>query len=280
MKKIALFLTLTFSCLISFGQCSPISLYQDSISGTWPDTIQNLPHLTQGVAYYSIIDIKTPATLIEAANGDSSLTTIDTLGNTYYIGTWPVDSMILVQINGLPSGLTMDCNTGVNCSFPGDVVGCANVFGTTNDPVGVYPIEILINIYTNGTITVFGITVPVQTDLYSATGNYESIDGYKIVIVSASNVSEIFHQDDFILFQNVPNPFSATTSIRFNSPKSTIVEFIIIDMFGREVYAKNIAANKGVNTFEFNHNLSAGIYMYSISNGTEQISKRMIATGK
>ena len=279
MKKISLFLTLTFSCLISIGQCSPDSLYQDSISGTWPDTIQNLPHLTQGVAYYSIIDIKTPATLIEAANGDSSLTTIDTLGNTYYIGTWPVDSMILVQINGLPSGLTMDCNTGANCSFPGDVVGCANVFGTTNDPVGVYPIEILINIYTNGTITVFGITVPVQTDLYTATGNYESIDGYKIVIDLATGI-ETFHQDDFVLFQNAPNPFTEFTNIQFNAPKSDNVAFEVVDMFGRSVYADKIAATKGVNTYQFSHDLSAGIYMYTINNGKESISKRMIVAEK
>jgi hypothetical protein len=279
MKKIVLFLTLTFSCLISFGQCLPISLYQDSISGTWPDTIQNLPHLTQGVAYYSVIDIKTPATLIEAANGDSTLTTIDTLGNTYYIGTWPVDSMILVQINGLPSGLTMDCNTGANCSFPGDVVGCANVFGTTNDPVGVYPIEILINIYTNGTITVFGITVPVQTDLYTATGNYESIDGYNIVVNSATGI-QTFHQDNFMLFQNIPNPFSKVTDIRFNSPKSTTVEFTVIDMLGRRVYSENISATNGINTFEFNHDMSAGIYMYSINNGIDKISKRMLVTEK
>lgn len=279
MKKIVLFLTLTFSCLISFGQCSPNSLYQDSISGTWPDTIQNLPHLTQGVAYYSVIDIKTPATLIEAANGDSTLTIIDTLGNTYYIGTWPVDSMILVQINGLPSGLTMDCNTGANCSFPGDVVGCANVFGTTNDPVGVYPIEILINIYTNGTITVFGITVPVQTDLYTATGNYESIDGYKIVIDLATGI-ETFHQDDFVLFQNAPNPFTEFTNIQFNAPKSDNVAFEVVDMFGRSVYADKIAATKGVNTYQFSHDLSAGIYMYTINNGKESISKHMIVAEK
>ena len=279
MKKIVLILTLTFSCLISFGQCSPNSLYQDSTYNIWPDTIQNLPHAIQGVYYYTHIDIKTPTILIEAASGDSSVTTIDTLGNSYYVGNWPVDSMIMVSTIGLPSGITLDCNTS-NCSYEGDVVGCANVYGTTNDPVGVYPISIEVNVFTHGTITVFGITIPVQTDLYSATGNYESIDGYKIVIASASNVSEIFHQNDFVLFQNTPNPFAEKTNIRFNSPKSTTVEFIIIDMFGREVYAKNIAANKGVNTFEFNHNLSAGIYMYSISNGTEQISKRMIATGK
>lgn len=278
MKKIVLILTLTFSCLISFGQCSPNSLYQDSTYNIWPDTIQNLPHAIQGVYYYTHIDIKTPTILIEAASGDSSVTTIDTLGNSYYVGNWPVDSMIMVSTIGLPSGITLDCNTS-NCSYEGDVVGCANVYGTTNDPVGVYPISIEVNVFTHGTITVFGITIPVQTDLYSATGNYESIDGYKIVIDLATGI-ETFHQDDFVLFQNAPNPFTEFTNIQFNAPKSDNVAFEVVDMFGRSVYADKIAATKGVNTYQFSHDLSAGIYMYTINNGKESISKRMIVAEK
>ena len=278
MKKVVLILTLCFSYVISYGQCSPNSLYQDSTYNIWPDTIQNLPHVTQGLNYYTQIDLKTPTTLIEAASGDSSITTIDTLGTAHYVGNWPVDSMVMVSTIGAPSGITLDCNT-TNCSYEGDVVGCANVYGITNDPVGVYPITIEVNVYTHGSITFLGFTVDVETDLYSATGAYETIDGYNIVVNSTAGI-QTFHQDDFVLFQNTPNPFTETTNIRFNSPKSANVEFSIIDMFGREVYAKNIAANKGVNTFEFNHNLSAGIYMYSIKNGADKISKRMIAIEK
>ena len=123
------------------------------------------------------------------------------------------------------------------------------------------------------------IQYPLQTDLYSALGSYEEITGYNIVVNSTSGI-QTFHQDDFVLFQNTPNPFASSTNIRFNSPKSANVEFSIIDMFGREVYAKNIAANKGINNFEFNHDLSSGIYMYSIKNGADRISKRMIAIEK
>ena len=161
MRKIALILTLTFSCILGFAQCMPNSLYQDSAYNIWPDTIQNLPHATQGVNYYTQIDLKTPTTLIEAASGDSSLTTIDTLGSSFYIGTWPVDSMIMVSTIGAPSGITLDCNTA-NCSYEGDVVGCANVYGITNDPVGVYPITIEVNVYTHGSITFLGFPAAVE----------------------------------------------------------------------------------------------------------------------
>ena len=278
MRKIVLILTLTFSYILGFAQCTPNSLYQDSVYNIWPDTIQNLPHATQGVNYYTQIDLKTPTTLIEAAGGDSSLTTIDTLGNSYYIGTWPVDSMSMVSTIGLPNGFSLDCNAP-NCVYEGDVVGCANVYGTTSDPVGVYPITILVNVYTHGSITVFGIPIAIETDLYSALGDYEYIEGYKIVVNSATGL-ETFHQDDFALFQNTPNPFAEYTNIQFNAPKSDNVAFEVVDMLGRRVYTEKIAATKGVNTYQFSHDLSAGIYMYTINNGKESISKRMIVAEK
>ena len=274
MRKIVLILTLTFSYILGFTQCTPNSLYQDSTYNIWPDTIQNLPHATQGVNYYTQIDLKTPTTLIEAASGDSSITTIDTLGSSYYVGTWPVDSMVMVSTIGAPSGIVLDCNTP-NCTFEGDVVGCANVYGTTNDPAGIYPITIEVNVYTHGSITVFGIPIPVETDLYSATGSYETITGYNIVVNSATGL-ETFYQDDFVLFQNTPNPFAEYTNIQFNAPNSDNVVFEVIDMFGRSIYAENIPATKGLNTYQFSYDLSAGIYMYNINNGKESISKRMI----
>ncbi|HIG32178.1 MAG TPA: T9SS type A sorting domain-containing protein [Flavobacteriales bacterium] len=274
MKKLLLFFTLTLSCVVSYGQCAPNPLYQDSLYNIWPDTIQNLPHVTQGVSYYTQIDIKTPTTLIEAASGDSSITTIDTLGTAHYVGNWPVDSMVMVSTIGAPSGIILDCNTS-NCTYEGDVVGCANVYGTTNDPVGVYPITIEVNVYTHGSLTIFGFPVAVETDLYSATGAYETIDGYKIVVNSATGI-QTFHQDDFVLFQNAPNPFTEFTNIQFNAPKSDNVAFEIIDMFGKSVYTKKIAATKGVNTYQFSHDLSSGIYTYSVNNGEKIISKRMV----
>ena len=274
MKKSLLILTLCFSYFFSYGQCSIDPQYQDSLYNIWPDTLQNLPHATQGLAYYTQIDIKTPTTLIEASSGDSSVTTIDTLGTSYYVGAWPVDSLILIETIGAPSGITLDCNTPT-CSYAGNIVGCANVYGTTNDPVGVYPITIVVNVYTHGSITVFGFPVAVETDLYSSTGSYETIEGYNIVVNSVTGI-ETFHQDDFVLFQNVPNPFSEFTNIQFNSPNSDNVIFEVVDMFGRIVYTQSISTNIGLNTYQLNHDLSSGIYMYSINNRKEIISKRMI----
>ena len=185
MKKLLLsFLALaTYSALNA--QCTPNQQYQDSLYNIWPDTITNLPYCQQGAPYLAVLDIKTPTTLIEAAGGDSSLTVLDTLGQTFYVGDWQVDSMELVQIIGLPSGLNLTCYNEPNCVLEGDILTCAYVDGTTNDPPGIYPIEIIVNVYTQGPISytlVPGlppITVNVPpTSLYDATGDYESVTGY------------------------------------------------------------------------------------------------------
>ncbi len=278
MKKIVFILNLTFSYIVASAQCTPNSLYQDSLFDIWPDTIQNLPHTTQGINYYTQIDLKTPATLIEAAAGDSSLTTIDTLGNSYYIGAWPVDSMSMISTIGLPNGLSLDCNTP-GCTFPGDIVGCGNIYGTTNDPVGIYPITIAVNVFTHGSITFLGFPIAVETDLYTATGDYDYIEGYKIIVNSSTGL-ETFHQNDFVLFQNIPNPFTHKTSFLFNSPKESDIAFTITDMFGRTVFTKNIKSKIGINTINFENNLSTGLYIYSINNGEIRISERMIISDR
>ena len=274
MKKILLALTIIFGYTNAYSQCTPDPQYQDSSYAIWPDTIQNLPTVTQGQSYFTTLTVKTPATLLEANAGDSSILYIDTLGTSTFVGGWPVDSMELVQVNGLPSGLNLHCESLLNmssCMLPGDYLTCAYVDGTTNDPIGIYPIELLVNVYTHGTIVIF----PVSTDLYSALGSYESITGYNIVI--SNNTSyEMFNSNEFALLQNVPNPTKNNTTIQFNTPNSKMIKFQITDMFGKVVYFENIASEIGLNTIEFNNKLSAGVYNYSVQNDERIIYKRMI----
>ena len=275
MKKLLLILTFVFAYSFVNAQCLPNNSYQDSVYSIWPDTIQNLPHAMQGIPYYAQIDLKTPTTLIEASGGDSSLTSIDTLGTSFYVGDWPVDSMVMVETIGAPNGIVLDCNTP-NCIYPGNVVGCANVYGTTNDPVGIYPITIVVNVYTHGEIIVFGFPQAVETDLYSATGSYETITGYNIVVNTATSV-ETFHKDEFALFQNMPNPSLGSTTIKFNSPANEKIIFKTYNLLGEEIESRQISSSSGVNTIELNTSAySEGIYLYSINNGSQLLTKRMI----
>jgi hypothetical protein len=278
MKKILLALTIIFGYTNAYSQCTPDTYYQDSTYGMWPDTIQNLATCVQNVSYHDEITIKTPATLIEASGGDSSMTQLDTvvMGVTISenLAAWPVDSMKLVDVIGLPNGLNISC-TYSNCVLPGDVLTCASVDGTTADPIGVYPITIWVDVYTHGTLDLGIIQYPLSTSLFDATGSYESVSGYKIVVSNTSSY-EMFNSNEFTLLQNVPNPTRNNTTIQFNTPNSKMIKFQITDMFGKTVYFENIASEIGLNTIEFNNKLSAGVYTYSVQNDERIISKRMI----
>jgi len=275
MKIFLLALTMMFGYANAYSQCTADPQYQNSTFGIWPDTIQNLPIVVQGFPYDANLTVKTPATLLEANSGDSSILYIDTLGTSTFVGGWPVDSMELVQVNGLPTGLTLHCDeldaNVNNCMLPGNYLTCAYVDGTTNDPIGIYPIELVINIYTHGTIVIF----PISTDLYSALGDYEYITGYNIVISNTTSY-EMFNSNEFTLLQNVPNPTKNNTTIQFNTPNAKMIKFQITDMFGKVVYSENIKSDIGLNTIEFNNKLSAGIYTYSVQNDERIISKKMI----
>lgn len=274
MKKILIALTLILGYSNMYSQCTPDPQYQDSSYAIWPDTIQNLPSVLQGQSYYTTLTVKTPATLLEANGGDSSILYIDTFGVSTFVGGWPVDSMELVQVNGMPTGLNLHCESLVNmssCMLPGDLLTCAYVDGTTNDPIGIYPIELLVNVYTHGTIIIF----PVSTDLYSALGSYESITGYNIVISNTSSY-EVFNSNEFTLLQNVPNPSNGNTIIKFNTPNTENISFTITDMFGKIIYSKQIESISGLNTININEKLSTGIYTYSIKNDEKMLSKRMV----
>lgn len=278
MKRILLAFTIILSCTNLYSQCTPNPLYQDSTYSIWPDTVTNLPTALQGVFYEAIFDIKTPGTLLEATGGDSSILYLDTMvmGIQVYefVGGWPVDSMELVSVSGLPTGLSLGCDIS-NCVLPGDYLTCAYVNGTTNDNNGVYPITVFVNVYTHGVIDLGFIQYPYSTDLYSALGNYEEIGGYKIVVSDGTGV-EIFNSQEFSLLQNIPNPMNGVTEIRFNIPKSEDIILSVTDILGNIVYSKKINAHVGLNSFIFDQELSSGTYTYSIMNNQNKISKTMI----
>ena len=278
MKKILLLLTIMFGYANAYSQCTPDIQYQNSTYGIWPDTIQNLATCVQNVNYHEELTIKTPATLLEATGGDSSILWIDTVvvGITVheFVGGWPVDSMNLVGIDGLPNGITNSC-AYPNCVLPGDILTCASVDGVTSDPIGVYPITIWVDVYTHGILDLGIIQYPVSTSLFETTGSYESLNGYKIVISNTSSY-EMFNSNEFTLLQNVPNPTKNNTTTQFNTPNSKMIKFQITDMFGKVVHSENITSDIGLNTIEFNNKLSVGVYTYSVQNDERIISKRMI----
>lgn len=84
---------------------------------------------------------------------------------------------------------------------------------------------------------------------------------------------------DFVLYTNFPNPFNATTRIKFDLPVASNVKLSIYDLTGREV-SKLINAYLKVGTYCFDWNaneFSSGIYFYKFeSNNFTKVMKMIL----
>ena len=101
--------------------------------------------------YFNASDAILDSSLI-SNNGETNVG----YGGGIYIGNNTVDSITLVNVNGLPTGISLSCNSS-NCSYEADTVGCADIFGTTN-LIGQHPISFDINGWIH--INFLGINIP------------------------------------------------------------------------------------------------------------------------
>jgi hypothetical protein len=77
--------------------------------------------------------------------------------------------------------------------------------------------------------------------------------------------------------QNIPNPFSDVTYIKYELMEAANVTFNVFDITGKKVQSieegKQFAGNHAI---EFNgNNLQAGVYFYTLTAGDSQVTKRM-----
>ncbi len=84
--------------------------------------------------------------------------------------------------------------------------------------------------------------------------------------------------EQFSLFQNFPNPFNPTTTIKFTIPSSNFTSLKIFDLLGKEV-AVLVNENKEAGEFTIPFNatrLPSGIYFYQLQSGNFVETKKML----
>ena len=270
MKKSLLFtllFTLSLTVLAQQSPCVPDASLQDSTFGLWPDTIENLPIAQLDTYYEEHIQIKTPATVGEVMGDPYE---IDVLGFPVNIAPLEIDSIKLVGVTGLPSVMSTYLSNP-DSVFMGDDIACVTLFGTPGvDELGTHDISLIIDGWIN--VSVIG-----TVSLYDQLGDYETIDGYRLVV--QSEMVSIYENNDmsFSLSQNSPNPFSNRTSIEFNSTTEGEYLFSIINLLGEIQDQRIINANYGSNKIDVDASaLSSGIYFYTLSNAQRMITKKMI----
>lgn len=82
---------------------------------------------------------------------------------------------------------------------------------------------------------------------------------------------------DFVITQNYPNPFNPSTKIKYSIPQSSYVKLTVYNSLGQEIEVLvNEFKNAGTYDLTWNaSNLSSGVYIYSIQNGSSFITKKM-----
>ena len=84
--------------------------------------------------------------------------------------------------------------------------------------------------------------------------------------------------NSFMLAQNVPNPFTASTTIKYSIPEKNNAMIAVMDLNGKMLLQFNNL--KGASQITISGNtLQAGMYLYTlVVNGQEILTKKMILT--
>ena len=121
------------------------------------------------------------------------------------------------------------------------------------------------------------VSVIGTVSLYDQLGDYETIDGYRLVVQSEMVSIDENNDMSFSVSQNSPNPFSNRTSIEFNSTSEGEYLFSVVNLLGEVQDHRLINTNYGSNKIDVDASaLSSGIYFYTLSNAQGMITKKMI----
>ncbi|HLP20716.1 MAG TPA: T9SS type A sorting domain-containing protein [Chitinophagales bacterium] len=200
-----------------------------------PDSI---PCIERGQSYTQIIQVHVPETIDVGPM----------FGFPAGIIILAVDSMQIDSVTGFPTGLNYAQNPPDGFYLGGDN-GCINAYGTTNDPVGNYPLTV------HGTISVSGIPpgfgFPSDTSFQLDQG--QGMSGMFSLGVDVINPGDecrpaqntginSFSADLNSLMQVVPNPNNGVFELRLNAGRRVEGEVVIVDVTGRKVYSQAIDA--------------------------------------
>jgi len=246
MRRILLSVLTVLFTLAGIAQCTPNPLYQDSIFGVWPDTITDLAPGIAGAFYTDTMNLIVP---LDAGE-------IDPL-----FAGFTIDSVQLASVNGLPPGITVNCNsqTPAPCTMLPSTLGCVLIEGTPTQ-AGSFPIIVAVTGYT---VLITPIPIPYQFEGYEI-----NIDPVGIAEIRMSELGNL---------KNVPNPFNSETDIMFTMGNASKVDVHVFDLLGQEVWKTSINGKRGQNKVVFDgSSFEQGVYLYQVRAGTSMLTGRMV----
>jgi hypothetical protein len=97
------------------------------------------------------------------------------------------------------------------------------------------------------------------------------------IVVDLNTLVPVIDRNAFIVGQCEPNPAREFTRIPVTVGRSDMITVSIVNLIGKNVYNVSLNVMKGKSNIPLDlHSLDPGIYIYSVSNGTSTVTRRMI----
>ena len=174
------------------------------------------------------------------------------------------DGLVTASATGLDVEITLN---GTTSSVAGELVDANGTVVAVNNSTGNNP---------------FTLTAP-GPGVYTVNAGFKNPNPRRwdsvVVNVNITDLGENSNSpNSFKLYENYPNPFNPSTSIRYSFPEGSFTSIKIYNSLGSEV-ATLVNETKSAGTYEveFNaSNLSSGIYYYTLQAGSFSETKKMI----
>jgi hypothetical protein len=116
----------------------------------------------------------------------------------------------------------------------------------------------------------------IKVNSEMTTAEAYSIDGSLLEVNVSFGSTTV--TEEFVLYQNVPNPFGKSSLIGFELPESGEATLVISDLSGKVVKVVNGEFSKGYNQVEVKRSdlPAAGVYSYQLRSGAHIAVKKMI----
>ncbi len=257
MKKIVLLLSVltAFQLTIAYSQCEPDAQYTDFETGIYPidslDTaVSSIPIGQENQAYEATLTVALPDMVMISLSPPNPPVPLN------------LDSVVVNDIMGLPPGITYECMPS-DCVFPDQTLSCILLSGTPTQ-AGTYTLTIQSQLYA------FPISPEITFPGELGMGEYK-------IVIDEDTAIDYVAEDAIGLGQNSPNPFSDATEIQVTTKQSGLFNFEVYNVLGKLLYAEKVAFSAGKNTITFDGSkLHSGMYFYSVGQGNDRVTRRMV----
>lgn len=120
---------------------------------------------------------------------------------------------------------------------------------------------------------------PIDIEIVDPQGVVPYVVNNGTVTIEGANASNETITQDFILFQNSPNPFTDITYISFNLQQPANGQLVIHNGAGKVIFQQNGVFNTGLNRIPVSRDLfqTAGSYFYTLKTKRAVATRQLIA---